>query len=92
VAPGAAVEWAGNPLLWVIREHYEIVKRVVEEGEHRSSAVILVDVSRSGLISSGEERKGHYADPEESRRWVGSVGWRGGQWGMGGCGSFRGGC
>jgi hypothetical protein len=73
----------------VIREHFEIAKKVVqEEGERRSSAVILVDVSRSGLISSGDERKGHYAGPEESRSWVGSVGWREGQWGMGGRGSF----
>lgn len=70
----------------MIREHYEIAKKVVQqEGECRSSAMILVDVSRSGLILSGEERKGHYADPEESRRWVDPVAWRVGQWGMGGC-------
>lgn len=60
----------------MIRGRYEIAKKVVEEGGRRSSAVILVDVSRSELISSGEERKGHYADREESRGCVGSVGWR----------------
>lgn len=76
----------------MIRGHCEIGKKVVEEGGRRSSAVILVDVSRSGLTSSGEERKGHYADREESRGCVGSAGWRQGQWGMGGRGSFPGGC
>jgi hypothetical protein len=61
-----------------------------EEGESRSSAVILVDVLRSGLILilTGEEWKGHYAGLEESRS---SVGWRDGQWGMGGRESFPGG-
>ena len=66
----------------MIREHYEIAKKVVqEEGEHRSSAAILVVVSRIGLILilSGEERRGRYAGPEENRRWVSSVGWREGQ-------------
>lgn len=76
----------------MIREHFEIAKKEQEgEGERRSSAVILVDVSRSGLILSGEERKGHCAGPQESRRWVSSVGWREGQWGMGGRGWFPGG-
>jgi hypothetical protein len=81
---GAAVEWAGSHHLWVIQEHSETAKKVVqEEGERRSSAMKLVDVSRSALILSGNERKGRYAGPEESRRW--------GQWGMGGRGSFPGG-
>ena len=68
------------------------MKVVQEEGERRSSAVILVEASRSELILSGEEWKGHYAGPEKSRSCVGSVGWREGQWGMGGRGSFPGGC
>jgi len=85
-APGAAAEWTGSPLLWVTREHYEIVKNVQqEEEERRSSAAILVDVSRSELILNG--RKGPYAGREESGLEC-SVGWKEGQWGMGGRGSF----
>jgi hypothetical protein len=87
VAEGVAGGWAESSLLQVIREHCEIVKRVQQE-ESRSSAVIPVDVSRSGSILSGEGQKGHYAGMEESRSWVGSVGWKEGSWGMGGRGSF----
>jgi hypothetical protein len=57
---GTAVEWAGSPLLYVIREHHEIAKKVMQEEGGSRSAGILVDIARSGLISisSGEERKG----------------------------------
>lgn len=57
----------------MIQEHCEVVKKHREE-EHRSSAVIPVDVSRNESILNGEGQKGHYASLEESRSCVGSVG------------------
>ena len=56
----------------MIQEHCEVVKKHREE--HRSSAVIPVDVSRNESILNGEGQKGHYASLEESRSCVGSVG------------------
>jgi hypothetical protein len=78
----------------VIQEHYGAAKKVVveeeEEEERISSAAILVDVSisRSGVILSEEGWRGHYGGPEESRRWVGSAGWKKGRLGTDGRGSF----
>jgi hypothetical protein len=68
----------------VIQEHCEVVKMHREE-EHRSSAVIPVDVSKNGSILSGEGKKGHCASLKGSRS---CVGWTKGWWGMGGRGSF----
>jgi hypothetical protein len=72
----------------VIQEHCEVVKMHQEEEEHRSSAVIPVDVLRNESILSGEGQKGHYASLEESRSCMGSVGWTEGWWETGGRGSF----
>ena len=49
-----------------MQEHSETAKKVVqEEGEHRSSAVKLVDVLKSVLILSGNEQNGHCVGPEK---------------------------